>query len=73
VFDAFGLPVPAGGKGPLDVREQLVHQAEELGVGEISISALCSGHDEALFHSHRRSQGADGRMIAYLGRPLATP
>jgi YfiH family protein len=73
VFDAFGLPAPAGGRGPLDVRAQLVGQAEALGVGEISVSTHCAGHDEALFHSHRRSRGTDGRMIAYLGRPLATP
>ncbi len=73
VFEAFGLPIPSGGKGPLDVREQLVRQAMELGVGHISVSPHCSGHDAGLFHSHRRSLGADGRMIAYLGRPLATP
>lgn len=73
VFDAFGLPIPTGGKGPLDVRAQLVRQAEGLGVGEISVSTHCSGHDQALFHSHRRSLGVDGRMIAYLGRPLASP
>jgi YfiH family protein len=73
VFDAFGLPIPAGRKGPLDVRAQLVRQGEELGLGEISVSTHCSGHDQGLFHSHRRSLGADGRMIAYIGRPLATP
>ncbi len=73
VFDAFGLPAPAGGKGPLDVRAQLVRQGRALGIGQISVSSFCSGHDETLFHSHRRSGGSDGRMIAYLGRPLATP
>lgn len=72
VFEAFGLPVPTGGKGPLDVREQLVRQGQELGIGQITTSDWCSGHHGDLFHSHRRSRGTDGRMIAYLGRPLAT-
>jgi len=69
VFEAFGLPVPAGGKGQLDVREQLVRQANALGIGEVSVSAWCSAHDRERFHSHRRSGGADGRMVAYLGAP----
>lgn len=72
VFEAFGLSVPAAGKGPLDVRAQLVRQAEELGIRHVTSSTWCSGHDGGLFHSHRRSRGTDGRMIAYLGRPLAT-
>ncbi len=72
VFEAFGLPVPAAGKGPLDVREQLIRQGRELGIGRITASEWCSGHHGDLFHSHRRSRGTDGRMIAYLGRPLAT-
>ena len=70
VFEAFGIPAPAGGKGPIDVRQQLVAQAAALGIGEVSVSPWCSGHDQALFHSHRRSRGADGRMVAYLGMPL---
>jgi YfiH family protein len=69
VFEAFGLPVPPGGKGPLDVRERLVSQAAALGIGEVSVSPWCSGHDRERFHSHRRSGGADGRMVAYLGLP----
>jgi len=72
VFEAFGLPVPSGGKGPLDVREQLVRQGRELGIRGITSSEWCSGHNPELFHSHRRSRGTDGRMIAYLGRPLGT-
>lgn len=71
VFDAFGLPLPTAGKGQLDVREQLVGQGRALGLRQISVSPWCSGHDAALFHSHRRSQGSDGRMVAYLGTPLA--
>lgn len=72
VFEAFGLPAPAEGRGLLDVREQLIRQGQELGVGRITASSWCSGHHGDLFHSHRRSRGADGRMISYLGRPLAT-
>ena len=72
VFEAFGLPVPIGGKGPLDVREQLIQQGQALGINRITASTWCTGHHGDLFHSHRRSRGRDGRMIAYLGRPLAT-
>lgn len=70
VFAAFGQAAPAGGKGPIDVRADLVAQAQALGIGEISVSEWCSAHDGGLFHSHRRSGGRDGRMVAYLGRPL---
>jgi YfiH family protein len=70
VFEAFGLERPTGGKGQLDVREQIVRQAGDLGIERVSVSAWCSGHDSGLFHSHRRSKGRDGRMIAYLGRPV---
>ncbi len=49
VFDAFGSPVPAGGKGPLDVREQLAGQAAALGIGQVSVSCWCSGHDAGTF------------------------
>ena len=73
VFDAFGLPIPTGGKGPLDVRDQLLRQGEELGIGRVTVSSWCTGHDHTLFHSHRRSRGVDGRMVAYLGMPLPTP
>jgi len=73
VFEAFGLPVPGAGKGPLDVRAELVRQAESLGIGRVTVSDWCSGHDRRHFHSHRRSGGQDGRMIAYLGKPIASP
>lgn len=73
VFEAFRRPAPIGGKGPIDVREELFLQGRELGIGRITSSAWCSGHDAERFHSHRRSRGSDGRMIAYLGRPLPTP
>ncbi|HEX5004790.1 MAG TPA: polyphenol oxidase family protein [Gemmatimonadales bacterium] len=69
VFEAFRLPAPPSGKGPIDVRAELVRQGRELGIGTISVSAWCSGHDADRFHSHRRSKGRDGRMVAYLGMP----
>jgi copper oxidase (laccase) domain-containing protein len=37
----------------------------------VSVSPLCAAHDAARFFSHRRSGGTDGRMLAYLGRPIA--
>ncbi len=61
------------GTGPqqLDLRAVLVEQARRLGVGEVSVSPWCSAHDRDRFFSHRASGGRDGRMVAYLGRPLA--
>ena len=70
VFEAFGQPVPPQGKGPLDVRGRLVEQATALGIVRVTVSPWCSAHDADRFHSHRRSGGTDGRMVAYLGRPL---
>jgi len=51
----------------LDLRAAVVAQAEGLGVRSMSTSQMCSAHDSTLFFSHRRSRGADGRMVAYLG------
>ena len=66
-----GCGVAADGAGPwqLDLRERLVLQAGGLGIGRVSVSAWCSAHDGSFFYSHRRSRGADGRMVAYLGMP----
>jgi YfiH family protein len=66
VFTALGLPVPAGGKGHLDLRQVLGEQARRRGVDNVSTSEFCSAHDPGFF-SHRSSRGADGRMVAYLG------
>jgi len=60
----------ASGPERLDLRGALADRAAALGVGEGTVSPWCSAHDEA-FYSHRRSRGADGRMVAYLGRPAA--
>jgi hypothetical protein len=59
------------GKALLDLRAEIATRARAAGVREITASPYCSAHDQDLFFSHRRSGGKDGRMIAYLGRPLA--
>jgi YfiH family protein len=69
VADRFGM---AAGGGPvqLDLRAVLAQQARELGIDEVSISPWCSAEGRERFYSHRASGGRDGRMVAYLGRPL---
>ncbi len=64
-----GVGRPADGPGPfhLDLREVLTEQGRALGLTDITVSEWCSAHDAAHFYSHRRSRGADGRMVAYLG------
>ncbi len=54
----------------LDLRDALAARAARLGVGAITRSPFCSSCDADRFFSHRRSGGRDGRMVAYLGRPL---
>jgi len=60
----------ASGASHVDLRALLALQARELGVGVVSVSAWCAAHDRERFFSHRASGGRDGRMAAYLGRPL---
>lgn len=67
VLAACGKGVDAGGRGHLDLRELLAHQAAELGVENISTSPFCSCHERDRFFSHRGSAGRDGRMVAFLG------
>lgn len=57
----------------VDLRGVLVAQAEELGLGEVTVSPFCSAHDHDRFFSHRASGGHDGRMVAYLGWAQGTP
>jgi copper oxidase (laccase) domain-containing protein len=66
-----GLGLTPGSTGPshADIRAVLADQATRLGITEVSISSLCSAHHRDRFFSHRASKGADGRMVAYLGRP----
>lgn len=68
-----GCGVAADGPGPwhLDLRQVLVAQAGALGVHRVTVSTRCSAHERPTFYSHRASRGADGRMVAYLGVPVA--
>lgn len=67
VIEACG-PAGVGPDGRhLDLRAVLTAQAAGLGIGQVSTSQMCSAHDGSRFFSHRRSRGADGRMVAYLG------
>ena len=56
--------------GHVDLRGHLVERADRLGLREITTSPWCSSHDADRFFSHRRSHGRDGRMLAFLGRPV---
>ncbi len=51
-----------------DLRAVVARRARALGVDECSRSAWCTAHDGSRFFSHRRSGGADGRQVAYIGR-----
>jgi copper oxidase (laccase) domain-containing protein len=66
VMKALGQPPE---RGPLDLRLALTEQALGLGVprAQVSVSAWCSRCSGDRFHSHRGSQGAAGRMAAFLG------
>ena len=63
----------ATGAGPyyVDLRAVLARQARHLGIAQVTVSPWCSAHDNQRFFSHRASAGRDGRVVAYLGRPLA--
>ena len=54
----------------LDLRAALTKQARELGIEDVSISPWCSAEGRDRFFSHRASRGRDGRMVAYVGRPI---
>jgi copper oxidase (laccase) domain-containing protein len=57
--------------GRVDLRNVLVEQGRALGLAQMTTSPWCSAHDREQFFSHRASGGRDGRMIAYVGLPLA--
>ncbi len=59
------------GAGPLDLRDALAARAARLGVREITRSPHCTSCSPERFFSHRASGGRDGRMVAYLGRPVS--
>lgn len=54
----------------LDLRAVIAQRAHRAGVARVTTSPWCTAHDRQRFYSHRASGGADGRMVAYLGRPL---
>jgi purine-nucleoside/S-methyl-5'-thioadenosine phosphorylase / adenosine deaminase len=56
----------------VDLRGLLAGRGAALGLAAVSISAFCTAHHNDQFYSHRASRGRDGRMVAYLGMPLAT-
>src|SRR5438128_4770363 len=70
VAEKLGEP---GGGGPahIDLRRILAAQAADLGIPAVTFSPWCTAHDSARFFSHRASGGADGRQVAYVGRPIA--
>ncbi|MGH7613719.1 MAG: polyphenol oxidase family protein [Gemmatimonadales bacterium] len=59
-----------GAPAHVDLRSILAARAMTLGVGAVTVSAYCTAHHHDRFFSHRASQGQDGRLVAYLGRPL---
>lgn len=61
--------VSVAGPTGLDLRTNLVDRAAALGVARATSSSWCTAHDRDRFYSHRASQGAAGRMAAYIGRP----
>lgn len=63
--------VDDAGRGPLDLRGELLARARRLGLGQATASGWCTAHHRDRFFSHRGSGGLDGRMVAYLGRPLS--
>lgn len=65
-----GRPAEAG-QSSVDLRSILAARARNLGIREVTISTYCTAHHKDRFFSHRASGGSDGRMVAYLGRPLA--
>lgn len=54
----------------LDLRGVLAARAAGLGVRAVTRSPHCTACERDRFFSHRGSSGRDGRMVAYLGRPL---
>jgi YfiH family protein len=62
---------PTQGPANVDLRSILVGRARSLGLSELSVSAYCTAHHHDRFFSHRASGGRDGRLVAYLGMPLA--
>jgi YfiH family protein len=60
----------SGGASQLDLRDALAQRAARLGINDLTRSPHCTACSRQSFFSHRGSAGRDGRMVAYLGRPL---
>jgi YfiH family protein len=60
---------PATGKQRLDLRGVISQRVRRAGLERVTSSPWCTAHHRERFYSHRASAGADGRMVAYLGRP----
>ncbi len=71
VMEGLGLPSPGSGPWHADIRGVLAAQAAGLGITEVTVSGHCTVGQRDLFHSHRGSGGRDGRMVAWLGFPVA--
>ena len=71
VMSGCGLPSEGPGPWHLDLRRTLAEQGVRLGIRRVTVSSRCSAHDRTTFYSHRASNGSDGRMVAYLGIPMA--
>ncbi len=54
----------------LDLRDVLVERLARAGVVDVTRSPRCTSCNRDEFFTHRGSAGRDGRMVAYLGRPL---
>lgn len=67
VIQALGEDPDGPGPWRVDLRARLAAQATASGIGTVTVSGRCSARDDADFFSHRRSRGADGRSVAYLG------
>jgi YfiH family protein len=67
VVTGCGAAVEGPGPWHLDLRTILMEQARDAGLSRVTTSSWCSAHHRRDFYSHRASQGADGRMVAYLG------
>jgi len=71
VFERVTGRPPSSSPTFVDLRGLLAGRGAALGLADVSISAFCTAHNNDQFYSHRASHGTDGRMVAYLGIPLA--
>ena len=68
VWEALGKERPAV-PTPLGLRAIAAERAAALGVESITISPICTAHDEGGLASHRKNAGSDRRMAAFVGIP----